>query len=140
MEEKIRTTLIHLFSILLGVLFILDGIVRLSGMSMPFQIISAGAYPTVLYYGISLVELIGGIFMLVEDLRFYGSTLAVLSTIVGIVYGFGSTDYRMLAMPVLFFIGSWIIAFSSMPERVQRFACSMPLFKMTHACKITVHH
>jgi uncharacterized membrane protein YphA (DoxX/SURF4 family) len=140
MEEKTRKALTHLFSILLGVLFILDGIARLAGVRMPFEIVSTGFYPTWLSIGVSLFELTGGILLMIEDIRFYGAVLTVVSTIVGIGYGLGSTEYLMLALPVVFFLGSWIIAFSTMPEGLHRVACSMPLVRMTHACKVSHHH
>ncbi|TAL32985.1 MAG: hypothetical protein EPN93_15070 [Spirochaetes bacterium] len=140
MEEKTRKTLTSIFSFLLGVAFTLDGIVKLVGVTSPFVIIPGADFPLWLTYVISLFELVGGIMLLIEDIRFYGGALTVLSTVVGIVYGLGAVDYLTLVMPILFFIGSWMVALSSMPEGINRIACSMPLFRMTHACKVSHHH
>lgn len=139
MDEKTRKTLTHLISVLLGVLFILDGFVRISGVRMPYEIVTIVGYPGWLSIVVSMFELFGGIFLIMEAYRFYGATLTIVSSIVGILFGYGSGDYLRLTLPVLFFLGSWIIGLSTMPEGLQRVFCSVPLLRMTHACKITHH-
>ena len=140
MDEKTRKTFISIFSLILGVIFTLDGVVKLFGVRMPVEIISTRDYPTWLSYGAIIVELVGGILLLIEDARFYGGLLAVIGTFVGILYGIGTRDYLTLVLPVLFFLGSWIIGWSIMPERLSRILCSMPFLKMTHTCKVAHHH
>lgn len=140
MEERIRKVFISIFSILFGVIFTLDGITKLFGVTMPVEVISIKDYPMWLSYAVSVLELVGGILLLVEDSRFYGAFLAVITTIVGIIYGYGTTNYLSLVLPVLFFVGTWLIGWITMPERLLKMICSVPFLKMTHSCKIVPHH
>lgn len=140
MDDRIRKVFLSIFSILFGVIFALDGITKLFGVTMPIEIISIKDYPMWLAYVVSILELVGGIVLLVEDSRFYGSILAVISTIVGILYGVGSPNYLNLALPVVFFLGTWIIGWTVMPERLLKMVCSVPFLRMTHSCKLVPHH
>ena len=137
MEEKTRRMLISVFSFIIGVVFIVDGIVKLFGLMMPMEVISLREYPLWLINLVSIVELGSGILFLVEEYRFYGAFLGVISSIFGMIYGFGSQNYLTLTLPVLFFLGSWIIGWSIMPKRLLKKACSLPVFRMTHACRVS---
>ena len=140
MEDRVRKVFLSIFSILFGVIFVLDGFTKLTGVMMPYEVISIKDYPMWLAYVVSILELAGGILLLIEDTRFYGSILAVISTIVGIIYGVGSPNYLSLALPVVFFLGTWIIGWIVMPERLLKMTCSVPFLKMTHSCKLVPHH
>ena len=87
MEDRIRKVFLSIFSILIGGIFVLDGITKLLGVTMPYEVIPIRDYPMWLGNVVSIFELVGGLLLLIEDSRFYGSILAVISTIVGIIYG-----------------------------------------------------
>ena len=140
MEDRIRKVFLSIFSILFGGIFVLDGITKLFGVTMPYEIIPIRDYPMWLGNVVSIFELFGGLLLLIEDTRFYGSILAVISTIVGIVYGVATPNYLTLVLPVVFFLGSWIIGWIVMPERLLKMTCSVPFLKMTHSCKLVPHH